>query len=156
MISISLEGLLVSKCLCRWQTLEADYNSKIKRLPIVHCGNSVLAGGRRRMGRKWNRLSREISRAHIWTLLCCLYPLSSGGKMAAVFPWQDGKRVHCKYLSVVPYKALEKFSKALYGTTGSIYSASVFRPVMYSYDRVGRAGKVLVFFYSVKGIWLIF
>ena len=30
--------LLVSKCLCRWQTLEADYNSKIKRLPIVHCG----------------------------------------------------------------------------------------------------------------------
>ena len=31
--------------------------------------------------------------------------------------WQDGKRVHCKYPSVVPYKALEKFSKALYGTT---------------------------------------
>ena len=30
--------------------------------------------------------------------------------------WQDGKLVHCKYLSVVPYKALEKFSKALYGT----------------------------------------
>ena len=24
-----------------------------------------------------------------------------------------------------------------------------------SYDRVGRAGKLLVFFYSVKGIWLI-
>ena len=26
--------------------------------------------------------------------------------------------MHCKYLPVVPYKALEKFSKALYGTTG--------------------------------------
>ena len=38
--------------------------------------------------------------------------------------------MHCKYLSVVPYKALEKFSKALYGTTGSTYSAPVFRPVM--------------------------
>ena len=25
-----------------------------------------------------------------------------------------------------------------------------------SYDRVGRAGKLLVFFYPVKGIWLIF
>ena len=24
-----------------------------------------------------------------------------------------------------------------------------------SYDRVGRVGKLLVFFYSVKGIWLI-
>ena len=31
---------------------------------------------------------------------------------------------------VVPYKALEKFSKALYGTTGGTYSARVFRPVM--------------------------
>ena len=38
--------------------------------------------------------------------------------------------MHCKYLSVVPYKALEKFSKALYGTTGSTYSARVFRPLM--------------------------
>ena len=38
--------------------------------------------------------------------------------------------MHCKYLSVVPYKALENFSKALYGTTGSTYSAQVFRPVM--------------------------
>ena len=34
--------------------------------------------------------------------------------------------MHCKYLSVVPYKALEKVSKALYGKTGS---ARVFRPV---------------------------
>ena len=25
-----------------------------------------------------------------------------------------------------------------------------------SYDRVGRAGKLFVFLYSVKGIWLIF
>ena len=39
--------------------------------------------------------------------------------------------MHCKNLSVVPYKALEKFSKALYGTTGSTYSARVFRPVMF-------------------------
>ena len=31
---------------------------------------------------------------------------------------------------VVPYKALEKFSKALYGTTGGTYSGRVFRPVM--------------------------
>ena len=31
---------------------------------------------------------------------------------------------------VVPYKALENFSKALYGTTGGTYSAHVFRPVM--------------------------
>ena len=38
--------------------------------------------------------------------------------------------MHCKYLSVVPYKALEKFSKALYGTTGGTYSARVFRAVM--------------------------
>ena len=38
--------------------------------------------------------------------------------------------MHCKYLSVVPYKALEKFSKALYGTTGSTYSARISRPVM--------------------------
>ena len=38
--------------------------------------------------------------------------------------------MHCKYLSVVPYKALEKFSKALYGTTGSTYSAQGFRPLM--------------------------
>ena len=33
--------------------------------------------------------------------------------------------------SVVPYKALEKFSKALYGTTGGTYSPRVFRPVMF-------------------------
>ena len=31
---------------------------------------------------------------------------------------------------VVPYKALEKFSKALYGTTGGTYNACVFHPVM--------------------------
>ena len=38
--------------------------------------------------------------------------------------------MHCKYLSVVPYRALEKFAKALYGITGGTYSARVFRPVM--------------------------
>ena len=31
---------------------------------------------------------------------------------------------------VVPYKALEKFSKGLYGTTGGTYSAGLFHPVM--------------------------
>ena len=38
---------------------------------------------------------------------------------------KDGKRVHGKYLPliVVPYKALENFPKALYGTTGGTYSA---------------------------------
>ena len=30
----------------------------------------------------------------------------------------------------VPYKALEKFSKALYGPAGGTYSARFFRPVM--------------------------
>ena len=29
-----------------------------------------------------------------------------------------------------PYKALENFSKALYGTTGGTYSACIIRPVM--------------------------
>ena len=38
---------------------------------------------------------------------------------------------------VVPYKALEKFSKALYGTTGGTYSARVFRPVMFN-DKIIR------------------
>ena len=32
-----------------------------------------------------------------------------------------------------PYKALEKFSKAVYGTTGGTCSARDFRPVMYHY-----------------------
>ena len=31
---------------------------------------------------------------------------------------------------VVPYKALEKFSKALYGATGGTCSARFFRPLM--------------------------
>ena len=31
---------------------------------------------------------------------------------------------------VVPYKALEKFSKALYGTTGGTCRTRFFRPVM--------------------------
>ena len=39
--------------------------------------------------------------------------------------------MHCKYLPVVPYKALENFSKALYGTTGGTYSACIIRPVMF-------------------------
>ena len=32
---------------------------------------------------------------------------------------------------LVPYKALGKFPKALYGKTGGTCSAGVFRPVMY-------------------------
>ena len=59
--------------------------------------------------------------------------LSVAGEVADSRPtetWQDGKLVHCKYLFVVPYKALENFSKALYVTTGGTYSARVFRPVM--------------------------
>ena len=31
---------------------------------------------------------------------------------------------------LIERKSLEKFSKALYGTTGGTYSARVFRPVM--------------------------
>ena len=52
------------------------------------------------------------------------------GEKLHVDPWQDGKCVHCKYLPLSPYKALEKFSKALYGTKGGTYSARIFRPVM--------------------------
>ena len=36
--------------------------------------------------------------------------------------------------TVVPYKALENFSKALYGTTGGTYSACIIRPVMEQYQ----------------------
>ena len=50
--------------------------------------------------------------------------------------------MHCKYLPLSPYKALEKFSKALYGTKGGTYSAHIFRPVMIS----GRLmGNILVY-----------
>ena len=38
--------------------------------------------------------------------------------------------MHCKYLPLSHTKALENFSKALYGKTGGTYSARVFRPVM--------------------------
>ena len=43
--------------------------------------------------------------------------------------------MHCKYLPLSPYKPLEKFSKALYGTKGGTYSARIFRPVMESLNR---------------------
>ena len=46
--------------------------------------------------------------------------------------------MHCKYLPVVPYKALENFSKALYGTTGGTYSACIIRPVMLNGGETGR------------------
>ena len=60
-------------------------------------------------------------------------------------PWQDGKYVHCKYLPLSPYKALEKFSKALYGTKGGTYSARIFRPVMFS-----RQNKTRMRFSDIK------
>ena len=41
---------------------------------------------------------------------------------------------------VVPYKALEKFSKALYGATGGTYSERVFRPVM---NKITTSGAVV-------------
>ena len=50
--------------------------------------------------------------------------------------------MHCKYLPVVPYNALEKFSKALYGTTGGTYSARVFRPVMFVLERPGLKARI--------------
>ena len=34
------------------------------------------------------------------------------------------------YFPLSPYKALENFSKALYGTTEGTYSAHVFRPII--------------------------
>ena len=48
--------------------------------------------------------------------------------------------MHCKYFPLFDTKALEKFSKALYGTTGGTYSARVFRPVMnICYSPAGRS-----------------
>ena len=42
-----------------------------------------------------------------------------------------GRKTHALLVPpVVPYKASENFSKALYGTTGGTYSARFFRPVM--------------------------
>ena len=94
---------------------------------------------------KWKKINQTLS----WTTKNTLCQLSR--KVKAVFlllycwkynsqlkfkeiiwevTWQDGKRMHCKYLPVVPYKALENFSKALYGTTGGTYSACIIRPVM--------------------------
>ena len=45
--------------------------------------------------------------------------------------------MHCKYLPLSPYKPLEKFSKALYGTKGGTYSARIFRPVMSGREKLG-------------------
>ena len=52
-----------------------------------------------------------------------------------VVQYMTGRKM-CALLvpSVVPYKVLVKLSKALYGTTGSTYSARVFRPVMLQRD----------------------
>ena len=55
--------------------------------------------------------------------------------------------MQCKYLSVVPYKALEKFSKAFYGTTGGTYSARVLRPVMpLTAINIRKAGTEIILF----------
>ena len=51
--------------------------------------------------------------------------------------------MHCKYLPVVPYKALENFSKALYGTTGGTYSACIIRPVMNRHVLVSKIEIIL-------------
>ena len=70
--------------------------------------------------------------------------------------------MHCKYLPLSPYKPLEKFSKALYGTKGGTYSARIFRPVMhvlvcsfklYLYTRHSRSSsaiKITSFSYQGK------
>ena len=69
--------------------------------------------------------------AILLSLSCPIVSLKNFLMCAATFqPWQDGKRVHCKYLPLSHTKALEKFSKALYGITGGTYSARIFRPVM--------------------------
>ena len=47
----------------------------------------------------------------------------------------------CPIPPVAPYKALENFSKALYGTTGGTYSARVFRPVMHDVLKLMRNAK---------------
>ena len=51
---------------------------------------------------------------------------------------------------VVPYKALEKFSKALYGTTGGTYSERVFCPVMY----ISLASSKPYHSYSIVTLWV--
>ena len=53
---------------------------------------------------------------------------------------------------VVPYKALEKFSKALYGTTGGTYSARIFRPVM---RRCFDARKILIHLKQLKAYFAV-
>ena len=50
-------------------------------------------------------------------------------KLCDVIARQDGKRLHCKYLRMSHTKPLSH-TKALYGTMGGTYSASVFRPVV--------------------------
>ena len=53
--------------------------------------------------------------------------------------------MHCKYLPVVPYKALEKFSKALYGTTGRYLQCMRFPSC---HGLLGEnAGRVYIFVY---------
>ena len=52
---------------------------------------------------------------------------------------------------LVPYKALEKFSKALYGTTRGTYSARFFRPVMILAEKIGEVcGLFPLAFYDLR------
>ena len=50
---------------------------------------------------------------------------------------------------VVLYKALEKFSKALYGTIEGNYSARVFRPVMFTFPFSGSDSPITVKIVSI-------
>ena len=53
-------------------------------------------------------------------------------KIAETNPMTGRKNRALQVHLVLPYKALEKFPKALYGTTGGTCSARFFRPVMQS------------------------
>ena len=60
---------------------------------------------------------------------------------------------------VVPYKALEKFSKALYGATGGTWSARFFRPVMHIYHfdifylMMGSCSEILILSNYIMRTW---
>ena len=52
--------------------------------------------------------------------------------MSSVLQFMTGRKSRVLQVPLVaPYKALEKFPKALYGTTGGTCSAQFFHPVMW-------------------------
>ena len=59
--------------------------------------------------------------------------------------------MHCKYLPVVPYKALEKFSKALYGTTGRYLQCMRF-PSCHDYAARVSAKKLKIVSFTKKSL----